>query len=121
MWLEVLLTTATLLTTSVSMETDRQCVAIAGSTGATGRALVTQLANSGHNVVALTRREDVDVAATFEGISGDHANKVTVRPVDHANKESVADAIRGCQAVISGLGTSRANDEVKEAMAQRGD
>ena len=69
---------------------------ILGSTGATGRELVRQGLNAGHEVVALARRpEDVDQSHPRLRVVGG----------DVAEPESISDAIRGADAVVSALGS----------------
>jgi len=71
-------------------------VAIAGATGNTGSAIIKALLNSNQfNVTALVR-SDSTTKATFPG-------NVNIREVDYSNPSTLADALKGQDAVISAL------------------
>ncbi|MEZ4321241.1 MAG: SDR family oxidoreductase [Myxococcota bacterium] len=72
-------------------------VAVVGCTGGTGKELVLQALDAGHEVVALARRPD---AVTVEH------ERLEVRATDVTNAESVRAALEGCDAVLSALGIS---------------
>ena len=91
-------------------------VVVAGATGAIGRAAVSQLAAQGRNVIALTRRAvGLEV---FPGLRD--PSRVTVRPTNFEDPADVAAAISGADAVLSCVGTSRVNPEVKASMERDG-
>ena len=70
-------------------------VAVVGCTGGTGKELVKQALDAGHEVVALARRP----AAVTE----EH-ERLEVRAADVTDAGSVKAALEGCDAVLSGLG-----------------
>lgn len=74
-------------------------IAVLGATGATGRQLVQQGLDRGHQVVALVR----DPARLAVARSAD----LTVKVVDVEDGDSVADALAGVDVVVSGLGVSK--------------
>lgn len=77
-------------------------IAVLGATGRTGRRLVAEAVARGHEVVAVAR-------GTGEPLAG-----VSRRPADVLDREALAQALDGCDRVIStlGVGTSRAPTHV---------
>ncbi|HEY6894422.1 MAG TPA: NAD(P)H-binding protein, partial [Rhodanobacteraceae bacterium] len=67
---------------------------ILGATGPTGRHLVAQALDAGHEVAALVRG-----AATFE--------RVEIIRGDATDAATIANAVRGREAVLSALGTGK--------------
>jgi putative NADH-flavin reductase len=95
-------------------------LAVFGATGRTGRPLVTQALERGHEVVAFARSPD--------SLDIDH-EQLTVVAGDAYTGEGVAEAVDGADAVVSVLGQSKngpddllsvAGDHVIEAMAEAG-
>jgi uncharacterized protein len=75
-------------------------IAVLGSTGQTGRLLVTRALERGHEVIALARRPEQVPAAT---------NLQVVR-ADVSDPGSVATAVGGADVVLSGLGITKEQD-----------
>lgn len=69
-------------------------IAVLGATGGTGQAVIAEAVAAGHEVVALARRPDAVIAGP----------RVTPRPLDLGDPDSVARGIRGTHAVVSALG-----------------
>jgi uncharacterized protein YbjT (DUF2867 family) len=74
-------------------------IVVLGATGATGRHVVTVALERGHEIVALARRPDA--------LSGLAHDRLTVRQSDVHAPDTVTDACRDADAVISALGPSR--------------
>lgn len=81
---------------SISNQIDRQMkVIVVGATGATGQLIVEQLVSAGHEVVAGGRRpEAISVPDIFEK-----------RKVDFNDLETMCALVRGCDVVVSAIGT----------------
>jgi putative NADH-flavin reductase len=102
-------------------DSDGMQLAVFGATGRTGRPLVRQALERGHDVVAFAR--DPDDLADFED------SALTVVQGDAYTGEGVGDAVAGADAVVSVLGQSSsgpddlltvAGDHVLAAMADAG-
>ncbi|GAB2857867.1 SDR family oxidoreductase [Actinoallomurus bryophytorum] len=74
-------------------------IVVLGSTGATGRQVLTVALERGHEVVALARRPDA--------LSGVTHGNLQVRQADVHDPETVTSACREADAVISALGMTR--------------
>src|SRR5262245_31289277 len=85
-------------------------IAIFGASGRTGRSLVDQALEQGHEVVAFVRD-----GSGFD-LSGE---RLDVHEGDARDGEAVAGAIRGSDAVISLLSLGRAEDEPQHSDATR--
>jgi putative NADH-flavin reductase len=85
-------------------------ITVFGASGRTGRSLVEQALEHGHEVVAFVRD-----GSAF----GEPGDKLDVVEGDATNVEAVAEAIRGSDAVISVLGLVRAEDEPEHSEATR--
>jgi putative NADH-flavin reductase len=85
-------------------------ITVFGASGRTGRAIVEQGLEDGHEVVAFVRD-----ASGFDA-SGE---RLEVHEGDARDSEAVADAIRGSDAVISVLALGRAEDEPEHSDATR--
>ncbi len=81
-------------------------IAVLGATGGVGREVVRQGLEQGHDVVALSRH-----AETLHPEGGDdHDRRLKRYSADVSEPSAVADAIRGCDAVIGTLGVSRGDE-----------
>ena len=85
-------------------------ITVFGASGRTGRSLVEQALEDGHEVAAFVRD-----ASSF-GLPGD---RLDVHEGDARDPEAVAEAIRGSDAVISVLALSKADDEPEYSHATR--
>jgi putative NADH-flavin reductase len=85
-------------------------ITVFGASGRTGRSVVEQALEQGHEVVAFVR----EVSAF-----GEPSDKLDVDEGDARDAEAVADAIRGSDAVISVLGLVSAEDEPEHSQATR--
>ena len=85
-------------------------ITVFGASGRTGRSLVQQAIENGHEVVAFVRG-----ASAF----GEPGDKLDVDEGDARDPEAVAEAIRGSDAVISVLSLGRAEDEPQHSDATR--
>ena len=73
-------------------------IGLLGATGGTGREVLKQALERGHEVIVLARRPDA-VGVEHPGLS--------VRRADATDASSVSDGLRGAELVISSLGLSR--------------
>ena len=82
-------------------------IAVIGSTGRTGRLLVAQALDRGHEVIALARTPErlADLAEETA-----RAPALRIVAADVAEPAGVVDAARGADAIVSGLGVSRGQD-----------
>jgi uncharacterized protein YbjT (DUF2867 family) len=85
-------------------------ITVFGASGRTGRSLVDQALEHGHEVVAFVRN-----ASSF----GPPSERLEVHKGDARHPEAVAEAIRGSDAVISMLALRRAEDEPEYSHATR--
>jgi putative NADH-flavin reductase len=83
-------------------------ISVLGATGRTGRQIVEQALQAGHEVVAFARKP--------EALEMDH-ERLTVVQGDILDAERVSEAVGGAEAVISALGAQR---DSPEAMLTRG-
>ncbi|MEV8372236.1 NAD(P)-binding oxidoreductase [Kribbella sp. NPDC056861] len=75
-------------------------IAVLGSTGQTGRLLVTRALDRGHEVIALARRPDQVPSAT----------NLQILRADVSDPGSIAAAVEGADVVLSGLGITKKQD-----------
>jgi oxidoreductase len=85
-----------------------------GSTGASGRALVAELAHNGWDVTAVARREIEDIQATFPALT-ESFDKVSAAVVDYEALESHADKFAGHDAAFCVLGTTHGEAGSRDA------
>lgn len=85
-------------------------ITVFGASGRTGRSLVEQALEHGHELVAFVRK-----ASAFD-LSGE---RLDVHEGDARDSEAVAEAIRGSDAVISVLALTKAEDEPEYSEATR--
>ena len=85
-------------------------ITVFGASGRSGRSLVEQALEDGHEVVAFVHK-----ASTFD-LSGE---RLDVHEGDARDAEAVAEAIRGSDAVISVLALVKAEDEPEYSQATR--
>ncbi len=78
-------------------------VAVFGANGPTGRLLISQLADSGHDAVAVTRRPE-----SFPAVG----QRVSVVRADAFERQSIAEAVDGADAVVSVLGVPFTRERV---------
>jgi uncharacterized protein YbjT (DUF2867 family) len=85
-------------------------ITVFGASGRTGRSLVGQALEVGHEVVAFVRNGST---------SGEPGEKLEVHEGDARDPEAAAEAIRGSDAVISVLALIKAEDEPEYSEATR--
>ncbi len=104
-------------------------IAVFGATGRTGRPLVARALQAGHTVRAAVRTPDALTEALTELAPGESRKRVEVIRADVCNREEVAAAVAGVDAVISVIGPtktspkgmlSEAGDAIVDAMRRHG-
>lgn len=82
-------------------------IAILGASGATGRRLTLAALERGHTVVALVRSPERFDLPGLLGSEPAVSDRLVVTKADVRDAESIANAVAGTHAVVSGLGVAR--------------